>query len=244
MNEKPKKLSNSVWVGVIILAIGSVSLINRLDLFDFPRWLFSFPSLLVAVGIIIGVQKKFQGIGWLILVLVGGVFLIDRIPGIPYELERLMTPIVIIIVGGFIVGRSLLGGASRKARKKNSMKGDGILTLDDGDDDYFDMTAVFGGAKRKVFSKSFKGGQSFCMFGGTEIDLSQADINGTVVIDTVQLFGGTKIVIPGNWQLKSDITAVLGGVDDKRKELGAYSPDKKLVLTGFAMFGGVEIKSH
>jgi hypothetical protein len=65
-----------------------------------------------------------------------------------------------------------------------------------------------------------------------------------VVIDTVQLFGGTKIIIPANWQLKSDITAVLGGVDDKRSVPTSFSPEKKIVLTGFAMFGGVEIKSH
>ncbi len=244
MNEQPKKISNSVWAGAIILAIGSFLLLDKLDLFDFPRWLFSIGTFLIALGVVIGVKKQFQGIGWLILILVGGFLLIDEIPGFPYDLDRLKFPLAIMIVGGFIVGRSLLGGASREARKKNWIKGDGILTMDGGDDDYFDMTAVFGGAKRKVFSKSFKGGQSTCIFGGTEIDLSQADINGTVVIDTVQLFGGTKIIIPANWQLKSDITAVLGGVDDKRSVPTSFSPEKKVVLTGFAMFGGVEIKSH
>lgn len=244
MNEQPKKISNSVWAGAIILAIGSFLLFDRLDLLDFPRWLFSWKTFLIALGVIIGINKKFEGIGWLILILVGSFFLIDDIPGFPYDFDRYAFPLAIMIVGGFIVGRSLLGGAAREARKKNGMKGDGIITLDGGDDDYFDMTAVFGGAKRKVFSKSFKGGQSFCIFGGTEIDLSQADINGNVVIDTVQLFGGTKIIIPANWQLKSDITAVLGGVDDKRNVPTSFSPEKKIVLTGFAMFGGVEIKSH
>jgi hypothetical protein len=36
----------------------------------------------------------------------------------------------------------------------------------------------------------------------------------------------------------------LGGVDDKRSVPTSFSPEKKIVLTGFAMFGGVEIKSH
>lgn len=244
MSEQPKKISNSVWAGAIILAIGSFLFLDKLDLLEFPRWLFSIGTFLIALGVVIGVKKQFQGIGWLIVVLIGAFLLIDEIPGFPYDFDRYAFPLAIMIVGGFIVGRALLGGASRDERKKNWMKGDGILTMDGGDDDYFDMTAVFGGAKRKVFSKSFKGGQSTCVFGGTEIDLSQADINGTIVIDTVQLFGGTKIIIPANWQLKSDITAVLGGVDDKRSTPTSFSPEKKVVLTGFAMFGGVEIKSH
>jgi hypothetical protein len=33
-------------------------------------------------------------------------------------------------------------------------------------------------------------------------------------------------------------------VDDKRKDPSAYTPSKRIVLTGFCMFGGVEIKSY
>jgi hypothetical protein len=64
------------------------------------------------------------------------------------------------------------------------------------------------------------------------------------VIDVVQLFGGVKIIIPSNWELKSEVTAILGGVDDKRPTLNNPATGKRLVLTGFVMFGGVDIKSY
>ncbi|MBN8577197.1 MAG: cell wall-active antibiotics response protein [Cyclobacteriaceae bacterium] len=236
-----KKLSSSIWVGGLLLAIGSLLLLKKMDLLYFPRWVFSWKTLLIGIGLVLGVSRKFEGIGWLALILVGSFFLIDDIFFLDYSLRRLALPIGIIVVGGFIVGRALWG-PSREARK--SLSGDGIINIDDGGDDYFDLTTIFGGAKKKVFSKNFKGGDTTCFFGGTDIDLTQADIQGTVVIDVVQMFGGVKMVVPANWEIKSDITAILGGFDDKRNTPLGPSSGKKLVITGFVMFGGVEIKSY
>lgn len=242
MSDDRKKLSSSFWVGAIILLIGAFILLNRMDLFYFPGWLFSWKMMLVVAGLIVGINKRFEGIGWLVMILVGGFFLIDDIPGFPYDVDRYAFPVGIIIVGLFILGRAVMGTGSREARKKNW--GDGVVSMDEGGEDYFDLTTVFGGNKRKVFSKNFKGGETTCIFGGTDVDLSQADINGTVVIDVVQLFGGVKLIVPSNWELKSEVTAILGGVDDKRQSPQAYTPGKKLVITGFVMFGGVDIKNY
>lgn len=236
-----KKLSSSVWVGGIILAVGSIWLFKKLDLLYLPRWVFSWQTLLIGLGLVFGVNRKFEGIGWLALILVGSFFLIDDIFFLDYELRRLALPIGIIVVGAFIVGRALWG-PSREARK--SLAGDGIVNIDEGGEDYFDITTVFGGAKKKVFSKQFKGGETTCLFGGTDLDLTQADIQGTVIIDVVQMFGGVKLIVPANWEIKSDITAILGGFDDKRSTPQGPSSGKKLVITGFVMFGGVEIKSY
>lgn len=236
-----KKLSSSVWVGGIILAVGSIWLFKKLDLLYLPRWVFSWQTLLIGLGLVFGINRKFEGIGWLSLILVGSFFLIDDIFFLDYELRRLALPIGIIVVGAFIVGRALWG-PSRDARK--SLTGDGIVNIDEGGEDYFDITTIFGGAKKKVFSKQFRGGETTCLFGGTDLDLTQADIQGTVIIDVVQMFGGVKLIVPANWEIKSDITAILGGFDDKRSTPQGPSSGKKLVITGFVMFGGVEIKSY
>ncbi|MBK7652994.1 MAG: hypothetical protein IPJ20_22780 [Flammeovirgaceae bacterium] len=243
MSNDKKKVSSSFWVGAAILVFGSFLLFDRLDILYFPHWVFRWYTFLIVLGLIIGIKKNFEGIGWLVMILIGTFFMLDHIPGFPYDLHQYAFPIGVIAVGGFILARSVLGSASREARK--ARWGDGVITSDEGGEDYFDLTTVFGGNKRKVFSKNFKGGETTCVFGGADIDLSQADINGTVVIDVTQLFGGVKLVIPSNWELKSDLTAILGGVDDKRNTPQAgYSPGKKLILTGFVMFGGVDIKSY
>jgi len=236
-----KKLSSSIWVGGLILAIGSVLLLDRMDLLYFPHWLFSWKTLLIAIGVIFGINRKFEGIGWLVMILIGTFFLIDDIPGFPYDVDRYAFPVGIIVVGAFIVGRALLG-SSRETSK--SVSGDGLISLDEGGEDFFELTTVFGGTKKRVFSKKFRGGETTCIFGGTDLDLSQADIEGPVVIDVVQLFGGVKLIVPANWEVKSEITAILGGFDDKRSTPQALNPGKKLIITGFVMFGGVDIKSY
>ncbi len=245
MSNEKKKMSSSFWVGAIILTIGGILLLDRMDLFYFPGWLFSWKTILIAIGLIMGINKRFEGIGWLVMILVGAFFLIDDIPGFPYDFDEYAFPIGIMIVGGFIVGRAMFGSTAKEARANKWGKGDGLLASDEGGEDYFDLTTVFGGNKRKVFSKKFKGGETTCIFGGADIDLSQADMESTVVIDVVQIFGGVKLIIPSNWELKSDVTVIMGGVEDKRNvPLTAGPSGKKLILTGFVLFGGVDIKSY
>jgi predicted membrane protein len=82
------------------------------------------------------------------------------------------------------------------------------------------------------------------VFGGAELDFTQADIQGRVVIDITQIFGGTKIIVPSNWQVVSDLAAVFASVDDKRINRGILDNDKILVLKGVSIFAGVDVRSY
>jgi len=94
-------------------------------------------------------------------------------------------------------------------------------------------------------SKTFKGGRISSMFGGVDIDLTQADIQGEVVIDISVTMGGIKLVIPPHWQLRSEVSTVLGGMDDARPmPQGGFSTDKILVLKGSVLMGGIEIRAY
>jgi hypothetical protein len=96
-----------------------------------------------------------------------------------------------------------------------------------------------------VLSKDFKGGESVCVFGGTEINLAQADISGRVAIEIVQVFGGTKIIVPGHWKIETEeLVCILGGLNDKRQLINTMTDQTKvLVLKGTCIFGGIDIKS-
>jgi predicted membrane protein len=112
-------------------------------------------------------------------------------------------------------------------------------------DDYLDTVSVFGGVNKIILSKSFKGGEIVNIFGGAELDFTQADIQGRVIIDITQIFGGTKIIVPSNWQVIADMAAVFASVDDKRIRSTA-SPDntKILVIKGVSIFAGVDVRSY
>ncbi|PWG79633.1 LiaF transmembrane domain-containing protein [Pararcticibacter amylolyticus] len=112
-------------------------------------------------------------------------------------------------------------------------------------EDYLDTVSVFGGIKKNIFSKNFRGGDIVTIMGGAEINLSQADIQGTVVIDITQVFGGTKLIIPPQWKVTSDLAALFGGIEDKRPLMPAanMAEGKVLVLRGTSIFGGIDIRS-
>ena len=95
-----------------------------------------------------------------------------------------------------------------------------------------------------ILSKEFKGGDIVNIFGGAEIDLTQADIKGKAVLDLVQIFGGTKIIIPSDWQVQSKMVALFGGIEDKRNPALPKNPDKILVIDGTSIFAGIDILSY
>ena len=248
MEKQNTKFSNSFWLGIIVVAVGSLLLLDRLDFDLVPYWLISWKTLLIAIGVAIGLRKNFQGIGWIVLIVIGSFFLIEDIPGVDFEIRRYVFPVIVITIGLLILFRSVLSKSASESRRSwmggDEKKSDILIDSSSSGEERIDITSIFGGSKRRIFSKNFRGGQVTSIFGGSELDLTQADIEGNVALDVVSVFGGAKFLVPSNWEVKSDITAILGGVEDKRKDPSAYSPSKKLILTGVCLFGGVEIKSY
>ncbi len=81
--------------------------------------------------------------------------------------------------------------------------------------------------------------------GGAEINPMQADIQHPVILEVNNIFGGTKLIIPSNWDVKNEISAVFGGVEDKRSFNNSV-PDsnKKILLKGSCVFGGIEVTNY
>ena len=226
--------------GLFIVVIG-VLLLARQAGVEIPRWIFSFESILMAVGLYLGIRHSFRGFVWAIPLLIGGFLLLDDFYP-QYDIEDFTWPLLIIGVGLFIMLRS---------GKKNTdwKKWDSARAFETNNaEDYLESTVVFGGAKKNVISKNFRGGEVVTVFGGTEINLMQADLAGTVVLELTQVFGGTKLIVPAHWKIWSkDMVAVLGGIEDKRTMIGHTTVEdstKTLILKGTCMLGGIEIRSY
>jgi predicted membrane protein len=102
--------------------------------------------------------------------------------------------------------------------------------------------AILGGVSRGNNSKTFRAADLVAIMGGCEIDLRKAAINGEAVIDVFAIWGGIEIRVPEDWTVVSQVTPLLGGVDDKtRPPQGATA--HRLTLRGVAIMGGVEIKN-
>ncbi len=242
-----------IWTGVFILAIGVAALIKVTNP-DLPRWLFSWKTFLIALGLFIGIKHSFKGGTWAIMMLIGGAFLISDIyPDI--SIRRYIWPGILILIGIALIlkpKRSFQSCYTEGAKKKeaNSEIEDATIIEEtyegqrDVPEDFVDSTSFFGGAKKNIISKNFKGGDIVNVFGGTELDLSRADFNGTAIIDLTTIFGGTKLVVPSNWTVKSEAVTIFGGMEDKRNvQALSDSAQKILILKGTVIFGGIEIKS-
>ena len=109
-----------------------------------------------------------------------------------------------------------------------------------------EIVAVFGAVKKNIYSKNFRGGEIVSVFGGAEVNLTQANFQTPMIeIECVQIFGGAKLIIPADWTIHNEAVAIFGGIEDKRPQPVAIPmPEKIVVLKGFVMFGGIEIKSY
>jgi len=111
-------------------------------------------------------------------------------------------------------------------------------------EDYIDSVSIFGQVKKNIYSKNFKGGDIVNIMGGADINLIQADIQFPVVLEVVQIFGGTTIIVPAHWKVNPEMTAIFGGVEDKRFINNiAVDNQKNLIIKGTSIFGGITIKS-
>lgn len=236
------------WTGVLLLLIGIVLLLKA-ALVPIPYWMYSWPMLLIVIGFFIGIRYGFRGISWLIFILVGGAFLADHIYP-DFELRRYTWPAVLIFLGLLFISRPRRRWNCDPDEKKNPASGtptDPVINPEENysKEDFVNATSVFGGTKRNVISKNFKGGDLLSIFGGTELDLSKADLTGTATLELITIFGGTKLIIPSNWTLKSQAAIIFGGIEDKRSVTPtADGIEKILLLKGTVMFGGVDIKSY
>jgi hypothetical protein len=260
-----------IWTGLFLLAIGGVLLLDQMG-FPFPDWLFNWHMLLIVVGLFIGFRSNFRSFGWMIMILVGAFYIAkDSYPGLP--VDRFIWPAVLIGVGLLFVLRphhrhwdddgdrryrrrmdwdrwrerqewrhrgryGYTPGSTPGSANWSDAKASGTTA------DFLDSTAIFGGSRKKVVTKTFRGGDVTSIMGGTEIDLTQADINGTVVLDVTQIMGGTKIIVPAHWEVRSEVTAVFAGFEDKRQQPAVVNPDKVLILQGTSIFGGIELRNY
>ena len=233
--------------GLIVVIAGAALLLKNSGIL-MPSWLFSWQMFLIVLGLFIGAKNSFKTGGWWIVSLVGVVFLFEGMI-FNISIRHLFWPVIIIGIGLMMIfkpkkkwHRHHKNAWHQKWEEKYSKYQD----ISD-ENDNIDSTIIFGNTKKKILSKNFKGGDITCIFGGVEINLMQADINGRVMLEITQIFGGTKLLVPAHWEVvQTEMVSIFGGIEDKRPQsLDKYFDGvKTLVIVGTSIFGGIDIKSY
>lgn len=220
-------------LGLIFVALAILLIVDNFSICPiyWGRYIFTWQTLLIAIGLIILPNPGNRTKG-LIMIAIGAFFLTAKFYEFPVSISKLFWPAIILFIG-----LSLIFG-SRKHNWHSPKTGEVSSDL-------IDDVSIFGGSDQKFTTQQLKGGKITNIFGGSTIDLSSAKLeSGLIVIDLLCIFGGSKLIIPSEWRIKTEVTTIFGGISDKRKitqTLPENAPE--LVLKGLVLFGGIDIKS-
>jgi len=239
--EEKKSVDRRNVAAILLIVAGGLLMLDTFDIVNFSvrHLILNWKTLLIAIGLIMVFSSERRTSGY-ILIGLGIVFWLPSFADYNIRLYQVFWPLVLIGVGMVILTRRNMHGRMRRLQRY-SVNAEGTL-----DNDYLDDVSIFGGGVKRYGSQNLRGGNITAIFGGSEIDLttSKMSAEGTVV-DVFTMFGGTKFIIPGNWQVKSEAVSLFGGLTDKRhiKPSDDVS-DKVFLIKGLVIFGGVEIKNY
>lgn len=242
------------YFGVLLIVLGVLLIMERLNMIpeSLADALISWQMLLVGIGVLslIGGNRT----AGLVMIVIGGTFLIPEFITIPHEVRRIYWPLILVLAGVLILVRQ------RDNKKLNSWENSFNVPNDTPPTqsepaDYsartesfntFDDFVIFGGREIFVNSPALAGGKATSIFGGIEFDLRKATLKpGGATIDCVSVFGGCGFKIPMDWNVRNEVTTIFGAFTDKRGETyndRYYDPSKTVVIKGVSLFGGIEIK--
>ena len=250
-------------IGIAIIALGA------LFLFDSLGWVESryvirkvWPLVFVAIGISIlskpGRGRRKRNEGWVFIV-VGLWIFISKIGLLDFSFWGILFPSLLLFVGGMLVYRSLRppriqvtfdpadaptaqGKAFSNAASGNEFTSN-RTSADEDHAEYIRSFALLSGSELRPMSRPFRGADLSAVLGGVKLDLTSARMEGdSARIDVFAFCGGIEIHVPPDWTVTSKVATLLGAFTDKRRPTTTL-PTKALILDGFAVMGGIEVKN-
>ena len=230
-----KGAKSQMVLGVLVIVMGLLFLLDNLDILDVHRAISFWPMVFIIAGVVKLYDTGTRG-GQLVgaaLVGLGVLITLDRMDVIDFNV-RTMWPLFFIGFGIYTIYRARTGQRLIQidgVKGEKDLDGEGVV----------DITAVLAGFERRVFTPSFRGGEITAIMGGCSLDLRNCSIEKEAVVNVFALWGGVTLKVPPDWTVVLNGTPIMGGFEEKT----ATPPDnsKRLVVQGYAIMGGVEIRN-
>jgi predicted membrane protein len=221
--------------GVLLIAFGAIILLDHLGVISVDRLWSLWPLIIIVVGLVRFVECPTGRAASALLIMVGGVLLLNNLGYIKFAWGELWPMFLIAAGVAMIWGRMAI---RRMTTPLQGAREPNMVTA----------SAVFGGVERRVSMSNFKGGTVSAVFGGVELDFRGADIEGDEAILYVEaIFGGIEIIAPERWMVIFEGQSMFAGYSDETRpplpDVPGATPRKRLILRGQAVFGGITIKN-
>jgi predicted membrane protein len=231
-NESNRALGQVV-VGLLVVAMGVLFLLDNLGYVGLRHAISFWPIAFIVGGasMLVSQEQRNGHVSGLVLIGVGVLLLLKHM-GLFYISWNMVWPVLLILAGGLILFRTMGGGRSRRViLDKTGATPDNAI----------DITAILGGVERRVATPDFRGGEISALLGGCELDLRECSIVKEAVINVFTVCGGISIKVPADWTVVLDGVPVAGGFS--QKTMPAADSGKRLIITGYAIMGGVEVRN-
>ncbi len=222
------KIQARVIIGALLILFGALFLLDNYNIFYFPIDVFNWQYFFIGLGLLLLLISKNKTAGTILLAI--GLF----------NLYPELWPLIFVAIGFLIIFRKgghfkhrvfSTSGASTSANER----------------DVIEEVNIFGGTNKVINSDNFKGGNVVSIFGGSEINMTNCKLaEGQNELEVTFIFGGSTLIIPHDWKIELDVVAIFGGFGDKRRKDPnmVYDDKKLLIVKGFVLFGGGEIKKY
>jgi predicted membrane protein len=234
--------SGRLVVGLLVIALGFIFLAGNLGWFSARHVLGNaWPLFMVAVGVsmlnrshISSQGRRARPWGW-VFVTIGLWLFLDRLGWVSVTIWQVFMPAVLLFAGGMLVWRSLQGP---KGLRENEAQ----QPIDD-HAEFVNSFAFMSGSELRPVSRPFRGADLSAVMAGIKLDLTGARMEGDIAtVEVFAFWSGIEIYVPPDWTVSSKVTTLMAGFIDKRRPTSVV-PTKTLVITGFVMMAGIEVKN-
>jgi len=209
---------------------------------EYKPIIFSFPFLLVVIGLLRILCRRHMFPSF-VMVGIGLYFLAPKLGILHPNYSHWITPILLVLVG-FVILFHQHNHAHKMHRFWKENEPNFPESHTPTTNGLIRENRVFSGSRRKIRGEDFRGGEINCVFGGCELDLSEATLpEGTNRLDINCVFGGVTLLVPDSWNVQLQVNSVFGDFQDRRRvSLDRRDPNRVLQITGSCVFGGGEVK--
>jgi Cell wall-active antibiotics response 4TMS YvqF/Domain of unknown function (DUF5668) len=217
VDEPRLRVTTNLALGICLILLGTVLILDRLQLVDAGQVLRFWPVALVLFGVTL-VMQSFQRP--------------DTTPGAKPDMA-VGTVIFWVLMSMFVWNGFGSNGFS------------GLSTARSESANSVDVVSIMGRDLRVIDAPEFHGGQMTSVMGRSELDLRKATIapGQDATIEIFMLMGGATIRVPEGWTIDVNTRRIAGHVRDRRAGARDANGAPRLVIRGLIVIGGLSIRS-
>jgi predicted membrane protein len=224
--------------GLLLILLGVLFLADQFSFLNFGRIVATWwPVVLILIGLSHLAQPGRPHGSGIVLVLLGGAFLLATLGITSWAWIGRLWPVALILVGISMV----LATQSSRSRTVHEEALGTTATVPPAETDH--VNAYFTSIERVVSSQSWAGIGVSIFCGSVLLDLRQARLAPTGATIRVSItFGSMTVRVPPGWKVESRSAPIIGSLMDKRRTgVAAPQTEPTLLIIGGVAFGGLEI---